>query len=138
LRGQKFTGQVARTAASIDATTRSMQVEITLPNKAGTLLPGAFVQVALPLAASRSFSIPNNALVIRGDGVKVAVVDTRSRVHMTPVQLGRNYGEQVEVLDGLGAGQRLVLNPPDSLSEGDPVVFEAAPGGRPEVKKDAP
>jgi RND family efflux transporter MFP subunit len=148
LRGQKFQGQVARTAASIDATSRSMQVEISLPNSAGTLLPGAFVQVALPLLASRGFSIPNNALVIRGDGVKVAVVNAQNRVHMKPVQLGRNYGENVEVSDGLANGDRLVLNPPDSLSEGDEVSYpaaedaKAAPSvagtGKADAKKEAP
>jgi RND family efflux transporter MFP subunit len=126
LRGQKFQGQVARTAASIDATSRSMQVEISLPNSSGVLLPGAFVQVALPLLASRGISIPNNALVIRGDGVKVAVVGAQNRVHLKPVQLGRNYGENVEVADGLANGDRLVLNPPDSLTEGDEVSYAAA------------
>jgi RND family efflux transporter MFP subunit len=99
LRGQKFQGQVARTAASIDATSRSMQVEISLPNTAGTLLPGAFVQVSLPLAASRGLAIPNNALIIRGDGIKVAAIDAQGRVHLKPVQLGRNYGER-------GSGRR--------------------------------
>lgn len=131
LRGQKFQGVVARTAASIDAASRSMQVEISLPNPAGTLLPGAFVQVALPLAASRGFSIPNNALVIRGDGVKVAVVDAQGHVHLKPIQLGRNYGEKVEVVDGLANGERLVLNPSDSLAEGDAVAFVAAEDDKP-------
>jgi RND family efflux transporter MFP subunit len=130
LRGQKFQGQVARTAASIDATSRSMQVEISLPNLSGALMPGAFVQVSLPLLASRGFSIPNNALVIRGDGVKVAVVGAQNRVHMQPVQLGRNYGENVEVAEGLANGDRLVLNPPDSLSEGDEVSYSAAEDAR--------
>jgi RND family efflux transporter MFP subunit len=148
LRGQKFQGQVARTAASIDATSRSMQVEISLPNGSGTLLPGAFVQVALPLAASSGFSIPNNALVIRGEGVKVAVVNAQGKVHLKPIQLGRNYGEKVEVLDGLANGDRLVLNPSDSLSEGDEVSFSAADDDKPkqavadkgkaEARKEAP
>jgi RND family efflux transporter MFP subunit len=131
LRGQKFQGQVARTAASIDATSRSMQVEISLPNGSGTLLPGAFVQVTLPLVASRGFAIPNNALVIRGDGVRVAVVDAKNHVHLKPVQLGRNYGVNVEVVDGLVGGERLVLNPPDSLADADEVSFSAADGDKP-------
>lgn len=146
LRGQKFQGQVARTAASIDSTSRSMQVEISLPNNAGTLLPGAFVQVALPLVASQALSIPNNALVIRADGVKVAVVNAQGRVTMKRVQLGRNYGEKVEVVDGLASGERLVLNPSDSLAEGDAVSFVAAEDdkvaaadkGKPAAKKEAP
>ncbi|MES2511303.1 MAG: efflux RND transporter periplasmic adaptor subunit [Pseudomonadota bacterium] len=131
LRGQKFQGQVARTAASIDASSRSMQVEISLPNTAGTLLPGAFVQVALPLAASKGFAIPNNALIIRADGIKVATIDSKNRVHLKPLQLGRNYGVNVEVVDGLAGGERLVLNPSDAISEGDEVSFSAAEDDKP-------
>lgn len=125
LRGQKFEGKVARTAASIDALSRSMQVEIALPNKDGLLLPGAFVQVDLPLVAKPGIAIPNNALIIRGDGIKVAVIDAERRVHMQAVTLGRNYGERVEILSGLEQGARLVLNPPDALSESDVVAFNA-------------
>ena len=125
LRDQKFEGKVARTAASIDALSRSMQVEIALPNKEGVLLPGAFVQVDLPLAAKPGIAIPNNALIIRGDGIKVAVIDAERRVRMQAVTLGRNFGERVEVLSGLAQGARLVLNPPDALSESDLVSFNA-------------
>ena len=125
LRDQKFEGKVARTAASIDALSRSMQVEIALPNKEGVLLPGAFVQVDLPLAAKPGMAIPNNALIIRGDGIKVAVIDAQRRVRMQAVTLGRNFGERVEVLSGLAPGDRLVLNPPDALSESDLVSFNA-------------
>ncbi|MDO8280673.1 MAG: efflux RND transporter periplasmic adaptor subunit [Burkholderiaceae bacterium] len=129
LRGQKFQGQVARTAASIDAVTRTMQVEIALPNRDGRLLPGAFVQVQLPLLPSRALVIPNNALLIRGEGMRVAVVDDAGRVRLRPVQIGRNYGETVEVIDGVEAADRLVLNPPDSLAEGDEVAV--APPAKP-------
>jgi len=122
LRGQSFKGEVARTSGAIDTTTRMMQVEVSLPNKDGTLLPGAYVQVSLPLAASQSLTIPANALIFRAEGTRVAVVDGQGRVHLRTVQLGRNYGETVEVLDGLGATDRLVLNPSDSLAEGDVVV----------------
>ncbi|MDL9998723.1 efflux RND transporter periplasmic adaptor subunit [Variovorax sp. J22P240] len=127
LRGQSFKGEVARTSGAIDTTTRMMQVEVSLPNKDGTLLPGAYVQVSLPLAASQSLTIPANALIFRAEGTRVAVVDAQGRVHLRTVQLGRNYGETVEVLDGLGATDRLVLNPSDSLAEGDVVVVAKEP-----------
>ena len=126
LSGQKFEGKVARTGASIDTQSRTLQVEVSLPNKEGILLPGAFVQVALPLALSRSLSMPNNALIIRGEGTMVAVVGEKNQVNIKPVQLGRNFGEKVEVLKGVASGERLVLNPPDSLSSGDEVTFVAA------------
>ncbi|MDM0076476.1 efflux RND transporter periplasmic adaptor subunit [Variovorax sp. J2P1-59] len=127
LRGQSFKGEVARTSGAIDTTTRMMQVEVSLPNKEGTLLPGAYVQVSLPLAASQSLTIPANALLFRAEGTRVAVVDAQGRVRLRTVQLGRNYGETVEVLDGLGPSDRLVLNPSDSLAEGDVVVVAKEP-----------
>jgi RND family efflux transporter MFP subunit len=126
LRGREFRGEVARTAASIDAATRSMQVEVALPNRDGTLLPGAFVQVSLPLQPSRSLAVPTNALLFRGEGTRVAVVDAQGRVHLRAVRIGRNYGEAVEVLDGVAATDRLVLNPSDSLAEGDRVAVAPA------------
>lgn len=122
LRDQRFQGEVARTSGAIDAGTRMMQVEVSLPNKDGALLPGAYVQVSLPLAASKSLTIPGNALLFRAEGTRVAVVDAQGKVHLRPVSIGRNYGETVEVLDGISGTDRLVLNPSDSLAEGDVVV----------------
>jgi len=131
LRGQSFKGTVARTAASIDTNTRTMQVEIALPNKEGTLMPGAYVQVSLPLQATQSLLVPTNALLFRGEGSRVAVVDKAGRVKLRAVTLGRNYGESVEVIDGVTRTDVLVLNPSDSLADGDEVAV--APAG-----KDAP
>ncbi len=125
LQGQKFEGKMARTGASIDPQTRSMQVEISLPNKSGILLPGAFVQVEMPLESKATLTIPNNALIIRAGTVKVAMLDADKRVKMQVVTLGRNLGEQVEVTSGLQSGTRLVLNPPDALTDGDVVTFAA-------------
>ena len=121
LRGSGFKGEIVRTAASIDATTRTMQVEINLPNKDGVLLPGAFVQVALELLPSGVMTIPTNALMIRAEGMRVAAVGADNRVQLRAVRVGRNYGEAIEILDGISAGERLVLNPPDSLNDGDEV-----------------
>ena len=126
LPGQRFDGEIVRTAGSIDTTTRTMQVEINLPNKDGMLLPGAFVQAALPLPASKSLVIPANALLFGKEGLSVAVVDQNGTVHRRPVQIGRNLGPTIEVLEGVSTSDRLVLNPPDSLAEGDHVTISAA------------
>ena len=123
LRGQSFKGEVARSSGAIDATTRMMQVEVLLPNRGGTLLPGAYVQVSLPLAASQALTIPANALLFRAEGTRVALVDRENKVRLRGVQVGRNYGETVEVLDGVAATDRLVLNPSDSLADGDVVAL---------------
>jgi RND family efflux transporter MFP subunit len=126
LRGQSFKGTVARTAGAIDAATRTMQVEIALPNPDGTLLPGAYVQVALPMAASAVLRVPTNALLFRADGSRVALVDGAGRVSLRVVKIGRNLGEEVELLDGVGVNDRLVLNPTDSLADGDVVTIASA------------
>ena len=126
LAGQRFDGEIVRTAGSIDTTTRTMQVEINLPNKDGTLLPGAFVQVALPLPAGTSLVIPANALLFRKEGLSVAVVDRNATVHMRAVQIGRNLGPTIEILQGVSTSDRVVLNPPDSLAEGDHVTISPA------------
>ena len=125
LQNQQFKGQVTRTSASIDASTRTMQVEVSLPNKDGALLPGAYVQVALPLTASATLSVPSNALLFRGEGTRVAVVDGQGKVMLHAVTLGRNNGTTVEVTGGLQATDRLVLNPPDALVDGDVVTLQA-------------
>ena len=123
LRGQTFRGTVARTAASIDAATRTMQIEVTLPNRDGLLLPGAYVQVSLPLASSQAMVVPANTLVIRGAGVQVAVVDSSGRIRLRQVKVGRNFGETVELLEGVQASDQIVLNPSDSLGDGDQVTI---------------
>jgi len=123
LRGESFKGQILRTAASIDATTRTMQVEIRLPNADGKLLPGAFVQVALGLEASGALTIPTNVLLFRPEGPRVAAVGADGKVSLRAVKIGRNFGEAIEVLDGVAATDQLVLNPSDSLNDGDAVVI---------------
>jgi RND family efflux transporter MFP subunit len=123
LRGERFKGEIVRTAASIDAATRTMQVEIRLPNEDDKLLPGAFVQVALGVEASGALTIPTNVLLFRPEGPRVAAVQPDGKVSLRAVKMGRNFGEAIEVLDGLTATDKLVLNPSDSLSDGDVVVI---------------
>lgn len=126
LRGSTFEGVVARTAGSIDPATRTMQVEIALSNKAGALLPGAYVQVSLPLQATRDITISTNTLIVRADGVQVATVDGAGKVKLQPIKVGRNFGQNVEVTSGLQGTEQLVLNPPDSLNDGDVVTIAPA------------
>jgi RND family efflux transporter MFP subunit len=122
LRGQRFMGKVVRTSASVDTVTRTMQVEVTLPNREDRLMPGSYVQVALALKASQSLVVPTNTLLFRASGTMVAVVDAQGRVTLRKVSVGRNYGADFEVLDGIGDTERLVLNPPDWMADGQVVV----------------
>ncbi len=121
LRGRRFEGKVARTAGAIDATTRSMQVEVTLSNADHALLPGAFVQVALPIKPSGALLVAADTLMFRRDGTLAAAVDQHNQVRLKKLRLGRNFGQTVEVLEGLQGDEQLILNPSDALAEGDQV-----------------
>lgn len=126
LRGRSFAARVARTAGAIDPATRTMQVEVELRNPGGALLPGAYVQVALPLGDTGVLLAPTAALIFRAEGTRVAVVDTAGKVSLRPVQVGRNFGETFEVQGGITAADRLVLNPPDSIADGQAVAVAPA------------
>ena len=95
------------------------------------------MQAALPLAASKALVIPANTLMIRGAGTLVAVVGADGRIKLKPIKVGRNYGQTVEVIDGVSATDQLVLNPSDSLGEGDTVTVVPAAKEAPAGKKPA-
>lgn len=124
--GQKFAGQVVRTADAIDPATRTLLTEIDVPNKEGRLLPGAYAQVrfAVPVAFTR-ISVPVNALLFRAEGPRVAVVGADSKVHLRAVTIGRDFGTKVEILGGLDANDQIVVNPADSLEDGQQVNVKA-------------
>jgi hypothetical protein len=88
-------------------------------------MPGAYVQVGLQLQGSGALVAPTNALLIRGEGTMVAVVDAEGRVTLRRIAVGRNYGAEFEVLDGISENDRLVLNPPDWIADGQKVVLAA-------------
>jgi membrane fusion protein, multidrug efflux system len=124
--GQKFAGQVVRTADAIDPATRTLLTEIDVPNKKGQLLPGAYAQVrfAVPVTTTR-ISVPVNALLFRAEGPRVAVVGPDNKVHLRAVIIGRDFGTRVEILGGLDANDQIVVNPADSLEDGQPVNVKA-------------
>jgi RND family efflux transporter MFP subunit len=126
--GQTFEASIARTAGAIDTVTRTLQVEISLPNKDGRLLPGSYVQVAIKTkgAAGDSVTVPSNVLLFRPEGPRAAVVGADGKVHLQPVTIGRELGVDVELSSGVKASDRLIVNPADSLNEGDTVNVAAA------------
>jgi|ERR1017187_214731 RND family efflux transporter MFP subunit len=124
--GQKFCGQVARTADSIDPATRTLRTEVDVPNPAGKLLPGAYAEVHFDVkVAGNLLSLPVSALLFRPDGTMVAVVGTDSKIQLKRVAIGRDYGNTVEVLQGLDASDSVVDNPPDSMEQGQQVHVKA-------------
>jgi RND family efflux transporter MFP subunit len=125
--GESFSGIIVRTARAIDTTTRTMQVEIRVPNRDGALIAGSFVQVALTVAGlAANVVVPTDVLLFRPEGPRVALVDAEGIVHLRTVKLGTDFGDAVEVKSGLDAGVRIITHPADSLSDGDAVVVAAA------------
>jgi len=125
--GQRFEGKVVRTSEVIDPTTRTLLSEIDVPNPGGKILPGAYAQVhfAAKIDAPR-LTIPINTLLFRPEGPRAAVVDADSRVHLRPVTIGRDYGSSVEVVGGLEPSDQVIVNPADSLEEGQQVNVAGA------------
>ena len=139
--GRRFDGAVARTSGSIDPATRTLLTEVDVPNPAGLLLPGGYAQVHLRVGtAGDRLLVPVNALLFRAEGLRAVVVDANHRVHLRALTIGRDYGTTLEVLQGLSKDEWIVLNPPDSIEEGQevhvteikPAVADAPPAG---VKK---
>jgi RND family efflux transporter MFP subunit len=116
---RKFAGAVTRTANALDPSSRTLLVEVQVPNPEGKLLPGMYVEVDLHLPRKDPpLLLPSDTLTIRPEGTLVATVDSNSAVHFQHVVVGRDYGSNIEILSGLSAGQRVIANPNDSVQEG--------------------
>jgi RND family efflux transporter MFP subunit len=119
LPGRTFTGTVARTANSLDPGSRTMLVEVHVANRDGALLPGMYAQVSLSSTRTHPpLLLPSDALIVRPDGTEVAVVDTAHTVHLKKIQVGRDYGDRMEVVSGLGEGDSVIPSPGDLAREG--------------------
>jgi len=113
-----FSGTVTRTANALDPSSRTLLAEIQVPNTSGQLMPGMYAQVNFTAPrAEPPILIKGDALVVRANGPQVAVVQPDDTVHFQVVQLGRDYGDRIEVLSGLKPGQQLVVNPGDNIQE---------------------
>jgi membrane fusion protein (multidrug efflux system) len=120
--GQKFDGKVVRTSEAIDMGTRTLNTEVDVPNRNGALLPGGYAQVHLQVKVSGArLQVPVNALLFRSEGLRAIVVDANHKIRLKQITVGRDYGTALEVLQGLDANDWIVLNPTDSLEEGQEV-----------------
>ncbi|HSU61873.1 MAG TPA: efflux RND transporter periplasmic adaptor subunit [Bryobacteraceae bacterium] len=121
LPGRRFPGKLVRTADSIDPNTRTLLVEVDVLNRTGLLFPGAYAEVHFNIPSNGStLIIPSASLIFRSQGLRVPVVKD-NRVSLLPVVVGRDFGTRIEVLSGLNEGASVILNPPDSLVEGEVV-----------------
>jgi RND family efflux transporter MFP subunit len=128
--GQKFPGKVVRTADAINGTTRTLLTEIDLPNPGNTLLTGSYVEVHLRVPSqSSTFLIPVSTLIFRSEHLQVGIV-RNGKVELADVTPGHDFGSEIEVVAGLKADDKVVMNPPDSLVAGQQVniVQASLPG----------
>jgi len=120
--GQNFSGNVVRNAEAIDPGTRTLLTEIDVPNPKGELLPGSYAQVHFALRVPvPGLTIPVNAMLSRAEGARAAVVDSNGKVQLKSIVIGRDYGRDVEVLSGIQQSDLVILNPSDSLEDGQQV-----------------
>src|ERR1700757_866645 len=147
--GEKFRGKVVRTSNAIDLSTRTLLTEVDVPNPSGQLLPGGYAQVHLEVTVKGDrLQVPVNSLLFRSEGLRAVVVDSNHKARLQTLTIGRDYGVTLEVLNGLKAGDWIVLNPPDSLNDGQEVHAKevanpmtptaTAPGGAPNQTPKAP
>ena len=126
LHGQVFAASVIRLSGAIDAASRTLLVELEADNKSGRLLAGSYTQVRLSGAHQEApLTVPATALIFRAEGAQVAVVDAANVAHLRSVALGRDFGSSVQLLEGVGPEDQVVLNPPDSLTDG--ITVERVP-----------
>jgi RND family efflux transporter MFP subunit len=117
--GQEFDGKVTRTAGALDPQTRTMQVEVQVPNQQGKLYAGMYGQVKFLLADDNApIVVPADAFVFRAQGPQVVTVTNDNRIHWQKISVGRDFGTQLEVLNGLKENTEVVMNPTDDLREG--------------------
>ena len=119
--GQTFEGVIARNASAIDPASRTLNVEVDVPNPTGKLLPGAYAIVHFKVpAAAANLTIPSNTLLFRAQGMQVGVVRD-GKAQLVPVKISQDHGATVEIASGLSPQDALILDPSDSLQSGQPV-----------------
>jgi RND family efflux transporter MFP subunit len=136
LPGRVFNGTVTRTAGAIDPTSRTLLTEVQVPNPEGLLLSGSYATVHFKLARpDPPLVVPQNALLIDAQGVRVALVGTEGTLHYRPIQIGRDYGNDVEVLSGLDLGDVLATGISANIAEGSRVETAKPSDAAPKVAK---
>jgi len=119
--GRKFQGKLVRTAEAINMTTRTLLIEIEVPNPKSTLLTGSYAEAHLKIPAQEStLLLPVNTLIFRSEGLHVGVVKG-GKVVLTAITPGHDFGNTIEIVSGLKPDDQVIINPPDSIVHGQQV-----------------
>jgi len=126
--GRKFPAEVVATAGAIDPGTRTLLTQLSLPNNSEELLPGAYATVHLKIdSGSDNLLVPSNVLLFRSEGASVGVVGTNNTVRIQQIKIGRDLGEKLQIVEGLQPTDQVILNPSDSLTNGEVVEIAKTP-----------
>jgi len=123
--GQTFPGKVTRVAGGLDGLSRTLKVEVRIPNPKNVLLPGMYARVRFVMQRSQPpLVIASNCIVVKPEGQFVAVVGADNKVKFHKVNLFRDHGPEVEIVEGLHEGDLVILDPPDNIADGSVVKPE--------------
>jgi RND family efflux transporter MFP subunit len=127
--GKRYEASVSSTARALDASSRTLQVELQIDNATGELFPGSYAEVHFDLRGTGAtlLRIPVNSVLFRAQGLLVATVDSTGHAYLHRITQGRDFGKEIEVLSGVEESDTLIVNPPDSISDGMQVRV-ASPG----------
>lgn len=127
--GRRYEASVSSTARALDASSRTLQVELQIDNARGELFPGSYAEVHFDLRGTGTtlLRVPVNSVLFRAQGLLVATVDSSGHAHLRRITQGRDFGKEIEVLSGVEESDTLIVNPPDSISDGMQVRV-ASPG----------
>ena len=117
--GRKFDAKIVRTAGAMDPASRTLLAELEVNNPQNEILAGSYAQVRFhDTMGDPTLTLPANTLLFRSEGMQVGVVDSAGKVDVRTVRLGRDFGQSVEIVEGVKAGDHVIMNPPDSLASG--------------------
>lgn len=119
LPGRKFEAKVVRTAGAMDPNSRTLLAELRVDNPQNEILAGSYAQVRFDdILGDPTLTLPANTLMFGSQGMQVGVVGPDGKVEVRNIRLGRDFGQTVEVVEGVHSGDRIIVNPPDSLASG--------------------
>jgi RND family efflux transporter MFP subunit len=132
--GKSYPGTVARTSQALNQQARTLRVEVDIPNPQATLFPGMYVKVGFGLQPKGLVQVPAAALIFRGGGPQVALVDKTGHISFKDVTIARDDGNEVELGSGVQPGAQLALNVSSQIGDGEVVqVNRAGPTNTPVV-----
>lgn len=116
---QTLVGSVVRTSNALENQSRTLLAEVNVVNQGRTLLPGMYVQVGIETTQTRQLIlVPGDTIVTRSEGIFVAVVGKDNKVTFRKIEVGRDFGTEIEAVSGLSEGDMVVVNPSDDVRNG--------------------